>query len=200
MEGAWQKRRPWKRRGPLGSLLLLLVRKPLSVLNGGGTCALWWRVKPFLEHSLFQCMFSPAVTLLQGIEEKECPIGDFLTEEGICCNKCSAGKVHTLYNAGHTLAGNIMFLMHCWWFQVLNLWKSVTLQAIEVTAQPVLMENTQTRWTTPRIASNADIAKVEQLHLPFGFNSVIYQVMLCSHFLSLDFSYRIQAWIGGISM
>ncbi|XP_028280280.1 tumor necrosis factor receptor superfamily member 1A [Parambassis ranga] len=73
MEGAGQKRRPWKRRGPLGSLLLLI------------------------------CMFSPAVTLLQDIEEKQCPIGDFLTEEGICCNKCSAGLklVEKCHAAGH---------------------------------------------------------------------------------------------------
>uniref|UniRef100_A0A8C9YT70 Tumor necrosis factor receptor superfamily, member 1a n=1 Tax=Sander lucioperca TaxID=283035 RepID=A0A8C9YT70_SANLU len=40
---------------------------------------------------MLQCMFIPTLTLLQPSEEQKCPLGDYPTEKGICCNKCLAG-------------------------------------------------------------------------------------------------------------
>uniref|UniRef100_A0A8C4GDX4 Tumor necrosis factor receptor superfamily, member 1a n=1 Tax=Dicentrarchus labrax TaxID=13489 RepID=A0A8C4GDX4_DICLA len=40
---------------------------------------------------MLQCMFIPTSTLLELSEERKCPTGDYLTENGICCYKCSPG-------------------------------------------------------------------------------------------------------------
>ncbi|XP_039973523.1 tumor necrosis factor receptor superfamily member 1A isoform X2 [Xiphias gladius] len=40
---------------------------------------------------LLMYMFIPALALLQPSEEQICPHGDYPTEKGICCNKCSPG-------------------------------------------------------------------------------------------------------------
>ncbi|KAM6910442.1 tumor necrosis factor receptor superfamily member 1A-like [Xenentodon cancila] len=40
---------------------------------------------------LLMCMTIPASTLMPDSEEKKCPEGDYLTDEGICCNKCAPG-------------------------------------------------------------------------------------------------------------
>lgn len=38
-------------------------------------------------------MFIPTLTLLEPSEEQMCPHGDYPTEKGICCNRCSPGTV-----------------------------------------------------------------------------------------------------------
>uniref|UniRef100_A0AAQ5Y4Q9 Tumor necrosis factor receptor superfamily, member 1a n=1 Tax=Amphiprion ocellaris TaxID=80972 RepID=A0AAQ5Y4Q9_AMPOC len=41
---------------------------------------------------VFQSLFLPASCLLEEVKKQPtCPHGDYLTEEGICCNKCSPG-------------------------------------------------------------------------------------------------------------
>ncbi|XP_032374647.1 tumor necrosis factor receptor superfamily member 1A isoform X2 [Etheostoma spectabile] len=51
-----------------------------------------WDIKtPFSTILLLMCMFSPTLTLLQPSEEQMCPHGDYLSEKGICCNKCAPG-------------------------------------------------------------------------------------------------------------
>uniref|UniRef100_A0A3B5BES1 Uncharacterized LOC103365293 n=1 Tax=Stegastes partitus TaxID=144197 RepID=A0A3B5BES1_9TELE len=44
-------------------------------------------------NSVFQSLFLPASTLLEDAkaEQPPCPHGDYRTEEGVCCNKCSPG-------------------------------------------------------------------------------------------------------------
>ncbi|XP_034030407.1 tumor necrosis factor receptor superfamily member 1A isoform X2 [Thalassophryne amazonica] len=40
---------------------------------------------------LLMCMIIRTSTLLQSVEEQSCPHGDYLSETGICCNKCPQG-------------------------------------------------------------------------------------------------------------
>ncbi|XP_075965059.1 tumor necrosis factor receptor superfamily member 1A isoform X2 [Anarhichas minor] len=61
MEGAGHRRR-WDKKNPIGTILLLLM-----------------------------CMLIPTLTLSEPPEEQKCPYGDYLSEEGICCIKCSPG-------------------------------------------------------------------------------------------------------------
>ncbi|XP_078143159.1 tumor necrosis factor receptor superfamily member 1A [Centroberyx gerrardi] len=48
-----------------------------------------WHEKAPLGTLLLLCMLG--LTLPQSAEEKECPAGEYPTENGICCNKCPAG-------------------------------------------------------------------------------------------------------------
>ncbi|TNN51905.1 Tumor necrosis factor receptor superfamily member 1A [Liparis tanakae] len=61
MAGAGHRGR-WEKTNPVGTILLLLM-----------------------------CMFIPTLTLSEPSEERTCPHGDYPTEEGICCNRCSPG-------------------------------------------------------------------------------------------------------------
>uniref|UniRef100_A0A8D3C0T3 Tumor necrosis factor receptor superfamily, member 1a n=1 Tax=Scophthalmus maximus TaxID=52904 RepID=A0A8D3C0T3_SCOMX len=45
----------------------------------------------FTVYSLLQYMFIPTRAWLQPSEEHSCEIGEYPTEEGVCCNKCSPG-------------------------------------------------------------------------------------------------------------
>lgn len=40
---------------------------------------------------VLMCMVIPTLTLVEPSEKQTCPHGDYLTEEGVCCNKCSPG-------------------------------------------------------------------------------------------------------------
>ncbi|XP_068591181.1 tumor necrosis factor receptor superfamily member 1A [Cebidichthys violaceus] len=61
MEGAGHRGR-WNKKKPIGTILLLLM-----------------------------CMFIPTLTLLEPSEDQKCPHGDYLSKNGICCNKCFPG-------------------------------------------------------------------------------------------------------------
>nr|XP_046255199.1 tumor necrosis factor receptor superfamily member 1A [Scatophagus argus]XP_046255200.1 tumor necrosis factor receptor superfamily member 1A [Scatophagus argus] len=51
----------------------------------------WNKKAPVATILLLMCMFIPNLTLLQPLPAETCPHGDYLTDEGICCNKCSPG-------------------------------------------------------------------------------------------------------------
>uniref|UniRef100_A0AAQ4R381 Tumor necrosis factor receptor superfamily, member 1a n=1 Tax=Gasterosteus aculeatus aculeatus TaxID=481459 RepID=A0AAQ4R381_GASAC len=48
-------------------------------------------LRTFIVFSVFQCMSIPTLTLSEPPEEL-CPHGDYETDKGICCNKCSRGQ------------------------------------------------------------------------------------------------------------
>lgn len=59
----------------------------------------------FIVYSVLQYMFIPALALLQPSEEQICPHGDYPTEKGICCNKCSPGKKTHMTHSGVPIIG-----------------------------------------------------------------------------------------------
>ncbi|XP_070692066.1 tumor necrosis factor receptor superfamily member 1A [Pempheris klunzingeri] len=60
-------------------------------MEGGVHGGRWNKKAPAGTTLLLMCLFIPTMTLLQPSEEKTCPRGDYLTDEGICCNKCFPG-------------------------------------------------------------------------------------------------------------
>uniref|UniRef100_A0A8C9YJQ5 Tumor necrosis factor receptor superfamily, member 1a n=1 Tax=Sander lucioperca TaxID=283035 RepID=A0A8C9YJQ5_SANLU len=60
-------------------------------MEGAGHRGRWDIKAPVGTILLLMCMFIPTLTLLQPSEEQKCPLGDYPTEKGICCNKCLAG-------------------------------------------------------------------------------------------------------------
>ncbi|XP_068615734.1 tumor necrosis factor receptor superfamily member 1A isoform X2 [Brachionichthys hirsutus] len=50
-----------------------------------------WRRKTLVGTFLLPCLFIPSLALLKPLEEVTCDHGDYLTDSGICCNKCSPG-------------------------------------------------------------------------------------------------------------
>ncbi|KAM3614932.1 uncharacterized protein V6R79_020942 [Siganus canaliculatus] len=61
------------------------------MMAGGAHKGRWDRRVPFGTMLLLVCMVTSSLALLQPPEEQKCPHGDFLTEKGICCHKCSPG-------------------------------------------------------------------------------------------------------------
>ncbi|XP_035861972.1 tumor necrosis factor receptor superfamily member 1A isoform X1 [Sander lucioperca] len=59
-------------------------------MEGAGHRGRWDIKAPVGTILLLMCMFIPTLTLLQPSEEQKCPLGDYPTEKGICCNKCLA--------------------------------------------------------------------------------------------------------------
>ncbi|XP_070823489.1 tumor necrosis factor receptor superfamily member 1A [Chaetodon trifascialis] len=51
----------------------------------------WNKKAPVGTILIFMCLVVPTLTLLEPSEEQTCPHGDYLSEEGVCCNKCSPG-------------------------------------------------------------------------------------------------------------
>ncbi|KAF1388084.1 hypothetical protein PFLUV_G00086570 [Perca fluviatilis] len=72
-------------------------------MEGAGHRGRWDIKAPVGTILLLMCMFIPTLTLLQPSEEKTCPHGDYLTEKGICCNKCPPGfkLVEMCHATGH---------------------------------------------------------------------------------------------------
>ncbi|XP_078108766.1 tumor necrosis factor receptor superfamily member 1A isoform X3 [Sander vitreus] len=60
-------------------------------MEGAGHRGRWDIKSPVGTILLLMCMFIPTLTLFQPSEEQRCPIGDYITEKGICCNKCLPG-------------------------------------------------------------------------------------------------------------
>lgn len=60
-------------------------------MEGAGHRGRWNKKAPVGTILLLMCMFTPTLTLLQPSAEQKCPDEDYLTENGICCNKCSPG-------------------------------------------------------------------------------------------------------------
>lgn len=61
------------------------------MMEGAGQRGTWRKKAPVGTILLLMCMFIPTLTLLQTSEEVTCEPGEYATEEGICCNKCSPG-------------------------------------------------------------------------------------------------------------
>lgn len=68
-------------------------------MEGGVHRGRWNKKAPVGTILLLMCMFTVTLTLVQHpeelsqpTEEPNCQEGDFLTEEGICCNKCNPGS------------------------------------------------------------------------------------------------------------
>lgn len=117
MEGGVHRGR-WNKKAPVGTILLLVVRKTwrdslnilelheymkkhLTMDNKAFLCT-------FIVYSVLQCMFTPTLTSLQPSEEQKCQHGEYLSEKGICCNKCFPGTVwppahHTWFTAACSL-------------------------------------------------------------------------------------------------
>uniref|UniRef100_A0A8C2WKN1 Tumor necrosis factor receptor superfamily, member 1a n=1 Tax=Cyclopterus lumpus TaxID=8103 RepID=A0A8C2WKN1_CYCLU len=60
-------------------------------MEGAGHRGRWDKTNPVGTILLLMCMFIPTLTLLEPSEEQTCPHGDYPTEKGICCNRCSPG-------------------------------------------------------------------------------------------------------------
>lgn len=152
---------------------------------------------------MLQCMFISTVTLLH-LSEQTCLDVEYLSENGICCNKCFQGNVWT------TSQSHVHWLCHtsCYTncknsfsevkfygdpppptfdFQVLSLQRSAPLRVREVNASPVSPDNTEIQLTTLAPAESAKSAKVQYSGLytiksdsPVCFVVVQSAAFLCS--------------------
>lgn len=92
--GSWAQRKMghkspcWHNTAPYGEKNMKWYTKYCTWIHEKLSCFV-----AFIVYSMLQCMFIPTLTLLQPSEEQKCPLGDYPTEKGICCNKCLAGTV-----------------------------------------------------------------------------------------------------------
>lgn len=155
--------------------------------------------KILTECFVLQCMFIPTLTS----EQQTCLDVEYLSEKGICCNRCFQGNVwtksqlhvHWLCDTSYyTNCNSFFFKLNSvvpleFVFQVISLQRSAPLRVGEVNASPVSMANTRIQLTSLPTAENAKAAKVQYSGLypnksgsPVWFAVVECQsaVLLCS--------------------